>query len=377
MLSVQGAQSTPIAQIFIDSSGNQTVQYLHDDHLGSRLQLITDGEGSLTGVLTFDPWGNRIAFDGPGGQPRLTTSVPAGLRIGFTGHNHDDELGLINMNGRLYDPTQRRFISPDPFGQDPLDGQSYNRYASVYNDPINMTDPSGFDGGGDGGGDGDGDGDGDGNGNGDGHGTNPAPPAPRDPQNKRDFQVRPAKNAADPTSTAARGLRFDEPSGRSTSGKGGEHGLGHGHGHATAPTPASDGPASTGAGDPALGTPTSSPSAAAQPGGQPGKGGEGPGTTPGSGNGSSNGPAGPSVGGYNPAGSTAPNAAPNGVQDPQLNWRQRAFQSLFPNTTMNPDTRDALEGLAILASVLVPVLGELGELTAVDEAIDEAEEISR
>jgi len=70
-------------------------------------------------------------------------SVP-GVRIGFTGHDEDDELGLVNMRGRLYDPKQRRFISPDPFVSDPLDGQSHNRYAYVLNNPLNLIDPSGF-----------------------------------------------------------------------------------------------------------------------------------------------------------------------------------------------------------------------------------------
>ena len=37
-----------------------------------------------------------------------------GPRQGYTGHEHDDEFGLINMKGRIYDPEARRFLTPDP-----------------------------------------------------------------------------------------------------------------------------------------------------------------------------------------------------------------------------------------------------------------------
>ncbi|MDR1226846.1 MAG: hypothetical protein LBK47_08125 [Prevotellaceae bacterium] len=35
--------------------------------------------------------------------------------MGFTGHEHLPEFGLINMNARLYDPLLGRFLSPDPY----------------------------------------------------------------------------------------------------------------------------------------------------------------------------------------------------------------------------------------------------------------------
>jgi RHS repeat-associated protein len=60
-------------------------------------------------------------------------------------HRHDDELGLIDMRGRVYDPAQKRFLSPDPRVTDPLFGQNYNRYSYVLNNPLRFTDPTGFD----------------------------------------------------------------------------------------------------------------------------------------------------------------------------------------------------------------------------------------
>jgi len=62
---------------------------------------------------------------------------------GFTGHEHLYSVGLINMNGRVYDPHLGKFLSPDPYVQDPLNPLNYNRYAYCLNNPLKYTDPSG------------------------------------------------------------------------------------------------------------------------------------------------------------------------------------------------------------------------------------------
>ena len=48
------------------------------------------------------------------------------------------------MNGRIYDPTIGRFMQADPFIQAPENSQSYNRYSYVMNNPLSLTDPSGY-----------------------------------------------------------------------------------------------------------------------------------------------------------------------------------------------------------------------------------------
>lgn len=62
---------------------------------------------------------------------------------GYTGHEHMDELGIIHMNGRLYDPVMARFVSADFLIEDPYTLQSYNRYSYVWNNPLANTDASG------------------------------------------------------------------------------------------------------------------------------------------------------------------------------------------------------------------------------------------
>src|SRR5581483_9256138 len=51
---------------------------------------------------------------------------------------------LINYNARLYDPQIARFMSADSIIPDPTNGQSFNRYAYVSNNPLNAVDPSGY-----------------------------------------------------------------------------------------------------------------------------------------------------------------------------------------------------------------------------------------
>ena len=63
---------------------------------------------------------------------------------GYTGHEHLDEVGLVHMNGRIYDPASGRFLQAAPIVQSPGNSQSYNRYSYVMNNPLGLTDPSGY-----------------------------------------------------------------------------------------------------------------------------------------------------------------------------------------------------------------------------------------
>ena len=65
------------------------------------------------------------------------------FRRGFTGHEHYDRFGIINMNVRLYDPVLGRFFSPDPQVQNPFSTQGFNRYSYCGNNPVMYTDPNG------------------------------------------------------------------------------------------------------------------------------------------------------------------------------------------------------------------------------------------
>ncbi len=55
-----------------------------------------------------------------------------------------DGADIIHMNGRIYDSHLARFVQADPIIQAPEVLGSLNRYSYVWNNPLNMTDPSGY-----------------------------------------------------------------------------------------------------------------------------------------------------------------------------------------------------------------------------------------
>ncbi|MEI7469404.1 MAG: RHS repeat-associated core domain-containing protein, partial [Chloroflexota bacterium] len=115
-------------------------RYLHKDHLGST-EAISDDNSAVAESLSFDAWGAR--------RDPSTWASTTGLgrnssNRGFTGHEPLDELGLVHMNGRVYDPLIGRFISADPFIQFEDNSQSLNRYSYVLNGPLSSIDPDGF-----------------------------------------------------------------------------------------------------------------------------------------------------------------------------------------------------------------------------------------
>ena len=123
------------------ATSTTSTNYLHKDHLGS-MQCITDETGHMVQELSYDAWGNRRDVD----TWDVFTTLPTGILLarGFTGHEHIDLFDLINMDGRVYDPVLGRFLSPDPIIQNPDNLQSLNRYTYCLNNPLSLTDPSGY-----------------------------------------------------------------------------------------------------------------------------------------------------------------------------------------------------------------------------------------
>ena len=112
----------------------------HPNNLGTP-ETITDATGAVTHQ-------DHTPFGTPGSSPSLNGFT---TQIGFTGQPEDADLGLTDMGGRIYDPLAGRFTTADPIMQAPFGlTQGQNRYAYVFNDPINMTDPTGFTGSGNG-----------------------------------------------------------------------------------------------------------------------------------------------------------------------------------------------------------------------------------
>jgi RHS repeat-associated protein len=112
--------------------------FIHPDHLGS-WTLVTDHQANIVQDVMYDVWGTPYSFTATGTEPANSLLFDRG----FTGHEHLLYFGLINMNGRMYDPFTSGFLSVDNYVQSPDYTQSFNRYAYCLNNPLKYTDPDG------------------------------------------------------------------------------------------------------------------------------------------------------------------------------------------------------------------------------------------
>ena len=134
-----GGDAYSAPAVLISDGETQKLYYLHRDYLGS-IVMLTDEEGNIAERRHFDPWGQPIKVEDGAGK------VLQGLTLldrGFTGHEHLQTVGLIHMNGRLYDPVLHRFLQPDNFVQDPFNTQNFNRYGYCLNNPLVYVDQNG------------------------------------------------------------------------------------------------------------------------------------------------------------------------------------------------------------------------------------------
>ena len=117
--------------IIMRQGGNFTPLLSMMDHLGSIFRVV-DQSGNPKFNAYYDAWG----------QQEVTKNAIS-LQRGYCGHEMLPEYGLINMNGRLYDPLLGRFLSPDNYVQQPDYSQNFNRYTYCMNNPLKYTDPDG------------------------------------------------------------------------------------------------------------------------------------------------------------------------------------------------------------------------------------------
>ncbi len=147
----------------IDTQGNsKMISYVGDflihektDARESKKYILRDNQGSITSVLdedstklltesiieqtSYSAFGEQIQSVGFNYTDNLVS-----ITRGYTGHEEFGDFNIIHMNGRIYDPTLKRFLSADPLVQAPFSSQSYNRYSYVMNNPMSMVDPSGY-----------------------------------------------------------------------------------------------------------------------------------------------------------------------------------------------------------------------------------------
>lgn len=120
----------PATTLFIHSDGHHNAE------------TITNQSGSVVETLKFSPFGERRDKDN---LAKPNNRAIGAATPGFISKEADDEVGLTNLGGRIYDPTTGRFLSPDPMVSNPLNGRAYNAYTYARNNPMSRWDPSGYD----------------------------------------------------------------------------------------------------------------------------------------------------------------------------------------------------------------------------------------
>jgi RHS repeat-associated protein len=137
------------------STASQTATFfIQNDRLGST-RFATDATGARVAETLLDEWGNILQH---------TTLTFAGSEVNilnmYTNHQFDPILGLYYMQARFYCPSNRRFISADPFwgahnriyGDNPHNlvpciysiRQAGNLHSYVLNNPLRFTDSTGL-----------------------------------------------------------------------------------------------------------------------------------------------------------------------------------------------------------------------------------------
>ncbi|MFT3792940.1 MAG: FG-GAP-like repeat-containing protein [Rudaea sp.] len=125
--------------VAIDLVMANDTRYVLTDHLGST-NVIAHADGTKVEQQAFDAWGNRRSPDTwtqTGIDWPITTTTH-----GFTGQEGVEAMGIVHFNGRIYDPQLGKMLQADPV-QNP-GSQGLNRYAYVANNPLSLTDPSGY-----------------------------------------------------------------------------------------------------------------------------------------------------------------------------------------------------------------------------------------
>jgi len=116
---------------FWKEKGANSVFY-HFDGQGNVLAL-SNASGELLNTYAYEAFGKDL---------NLSSDAQNSLRFGGgLGLFTDDASGLVYMRARFYDPSIGRFLSVDPLALSLGTGL----YAYAGNNPVNYSDPSGFD----------------------------------------------------------------------------------------------------------------------------------------------------------------------------------------------------------------------------------------
>ena len=147
-----------------EKTGNNTITYLYDENgtiygfvfnnsyyyysfnAQGDVVAIMDKSGKIVARYSYDAWGNILSItDGSGNSVINNVGHIANRNpIRYRGYYHDNETGFYLTGTRYYDPEIGRFINADSVISGTGESvQGYNLFAYCFNNPVNMSDPSG------------------------------------------------------------------------------------------------------------------------------------------------------------------------------------------------------------------------------------------
>ena len=100
---------------------------------------ILDATGTQVVSYDYDAWGNILSVTGS-----LASTVGAKNPLRYRGYYYNEETGFYLTGTRYYDPEIGRFINADnQISGVGSDIRGYNLFAYCFNNPVNMSDPTG------------------------------------------------------------------------------------------------------------------------------------------------------------------------------------------------------------------------------------------
>ena len=127
---VQSTYTYGLDLISQNQSGNYSFYLV--DGLGST-RILTNAIGNITDTYNYEAFGNLISSTG---------NTINNYR--YAGEQYDSNLSQYYLRARYYDPSEGRFTARDPFAGFLTQPLSLAKYSYTYNNPVNLTDPSGM-----------------------------------------------------------------------------------------------------------------------------------------------------------------------------------------------------------------------------------------